>query len=152
MKTKQENMRAELGAAQENGRNMAQEKETVSQFLVIDKKTERAVVTARCYMARGSSAMTVYASLWVSNTSAGFYTSGRGSAGGSGYDKQSAAIDDAIKSAGIELYGTPSRFPDAKPDFKKRAFIDGVGSSAIESALLAIAYAAGCRDAIFVSC
>ena len=51
-----------------------------------------------------------------------------------------------------ELFGSVYCRQDEKVNFKKQAYIGGVGETAIEAALLTIAYAAGCKDAIFVSC
>lgn len=72
---------------------------------------------------RGSS---FYASVWISikdkRTGAKVYASGRGSAGGYGYCKLSAACADAITSAGVKLSQS----------------ISGVGERAVEDALRAI--------------
>lgn len=159
MKTKQKNMIAKFTAEKclNNAKNFSQEKELVSRYLVIDKKTEKVVVDCRCYMGRSSNSSQVYAAIWVNSivslcdNAGGFatYTSGRGTAGGYGYHKESAAIDDAISSAGFTLFGNASGYGD-KPDFKKICHIDGVGESAIRSALLAITYACGSKDVIFV--
>jgi hypothetical protein len=59
-------------------------------------------VCARFYMGRASSASVVYCSVWVTNGK-DYWTSGKGDAGGGGYCKKSAALDDAIRSAGITL-------------------------------------------------
>ena len=87
---------------------------------------------ARCYMGRPASASTVYASIWIQ--SSGIYTSGKGKAGGYGYHKESAAIGDAIKSAGIELSKD----------------IEGLGDGAIEEALKAIALSLGFPNVLIV--
>ncbi len=101
-------MLAKFTGNKENARNMAPEKETVSKYLVIGKVDgrEKEIVDARVYMGRSSSSSTVYASIWVRGAN-GLYTTGRGTAGGYGYHKESAAIAGAISSAGIELYGQP---------------------------------------------
>lgn len=143
---------------QSNAKNYAQEKELVSRYLVIDKKTEKVVIDCRCYMGRSSNSSQVCASIWINSLkplcddAEGFttYASGHGTAGGYGYHKESAAIDAAISSAGFTLFGCASGYGD-KPDFKKVCHIDGVGESAIKSALLAIAYACGSLDVIFVN-
>lgn len=160
MKTRQPYMRAVLptasfASAVSNALNMGDKKETIQQILVIDKKTERTIVDVRLYMGRSSTASAVYCSLWVHSSN--IDTSGRGSAGGWGYHKKSAALASAIRSAGIELYGSPYGHPvngdtpaQTRKMLKTHAHIGGCGSGSMTCALLAIAYAAGCRDAIVV--
>ena len=149
MKTKQAYMKAIFcGEEKSNAKNLANEKETISQYIIVDKKTEKEVINCRVYMGRSSSSSQVYASIWISNN--GLYTSGYGTAGGYGYHKESAAIDYAISSAGFELFGNVYVRSNEKPDFKKQCHIGGVGESAIDSALLAIAYSIGVKDCIFV--
>jgi hypothetical protein len=138
------------------------------------------VITCRAYMGRSASASTVYASIWISagprlvKSSDGDYisfadgVSGSGSAGGYGYHKVSAAIGDAIQNAGVHLFGdvydgsnrynyeekrayTPEELAARKKEAdKKRAYISGVGDSAIEAALKAIAKAAGFTGKLIV--
>jgi len=115
----------------ENGK-WAQNKEQVCVFNVVaySKGKFETPVTVRCWMGRSANASTVYASIWAHNhQNNGRYFAGNGSASGYGYHKESAAIGYAIRSAGIEL-GTD---------------ICGVGNSAIEAALSAIAKALGYR-------
>lgn len=157
MKTKQATIKAIFTASNDNAVNHGHKLETVASYQVIDKKSERSIITARVYMGRSSSANQVKASVWVSLSDKNKpesweygYTSGSGQAGGYGYDKESSAIESAIESAGIELYGTAYQRRGEKVDFKKRAYIGGVGSQAVETALLAIAYAAGYNDCILV--
>jgi hypothetical protein len=128
-----------------NGKNYGGEKEMVSCYnvIAIDKGQIKTPITVRCYTGRSSSASTVYASIWASGK--GVHVAGHGSAGGYGYHKESAAIQDAITSAGIELYGSPYSGRSEPEDLKKRCSIGGVGSTAIESALFAIARALGYR-------
>lgn len=142
-------MKAIIRTQEQNARQL-DNKEMISTFDVvgtIDGKL-RSVVTARCYMGRSSSASTVYASLWVHGKDV--YTSGKGNAGGWGYHKQSAAIDSAIRSAGIELYGSPYGSERDKANAKNQTSISGVGSTAIDDALLAIAKAAGARGRLLI--
>ena len=110
----------------ENGKNMSGKKELVnamSAIAVINGKMSE-VVVARWYMARQSDgASPVYASIWTYG--ADFAISGHGRATGYGYHKASAALSNAIDSAGIVL--------------SER--IDGVGDGAIRRALEAIARA-----------
>lgn len=84
-----------------------------------------------------------FACLWVhlaGNTKTGnpfpngVYTQGSGRAGGYGYHRPSAAAQEAIYNAGFELSES----------------ISGVGDSAIEEALVAIAESLGLSDFILV--
>jgi hypothetical protein len=90
-----------------NGRNYGGEKELICAYTVLGKidGEMREVVTARAYMGRSRSASTVYASIWIHAN--GYHLAGHGSAGGYGYHKESAAFADAIRSAGIQLIGSP---------------------------------------------
>ena len=89
---------------QSNGKNLSGQKEMVSAMsaiAVINGKM-REVVVARWYKARKSDgASPVYASIWTYG--AGFDISGHGRATGYGYHKASAALSNAIDSAGIVL-------------------------------------------------
>lgn len=143
-KTKREFMVAKLITESSNARNMAGEKEQVNRIVLIDKKTEAHAVDARFYMASGRNASTVYCSIWV-HTKDGKTFAGHGKAGGYGYHKESAALSDAIKSAGIELWG--DQYNRTKSP-KKKAYISGCGETAMNDACNAIAYAAGYRDCI----
>lgn len=119
---------ATLRSIEGNANNYGNKKELVGAYSVVGtlKGQLKEIVCCRSYMGRSRSASTVYASVWVKLQS-GEWTSGKGSAGGYGYHKESAAIGYAIASAGIEL-------SDA---------IDGRGDSAIDAALLAIGRMAG---------
>ena len=135
---------------QQNGKNYGDSKETMDRYQVIayHKGEFRSLITCRTYMARSSQAQVVYASIWVSAPSRPgkpeVYAAGHGSAGGYGYHKSSAAIQEAISSAGIKLYGSAYGPRHNEPeDFKKECHIDGVGEQAIEYALTAIAAALG---------
>jgi len=87
----------------ENARNYATEKEMIGAYSVVGVAGGRLreLVTCRLWMGRSRSALTVYASVWVHGP--GLYASGKGSAGGGGYHKASAAIDAAIRSAGFDV-------------------------------------------------
>lgn len=159
-------LKAKLVKPAYNAKNYGEEKEVVDNWNVIGKvKGElKTIVTCRAYMGRSSSASVVYASIWIH----GLETSGTGSAGGYGYHKTSAAVNDAIRSAGVELYGdvyagsnqynyeekraytTEELKTRDKAAQKKRAYIGGVGDSAIEEALLAIAKLAGGRGKLLI--
>ena len=154
MKTKQASMKAVFTQECNNATNPGGKMETVSQFILIDKKTEKQVVVARTYMGRGRSASHVKASIWVKLSDKkkpeGWdygHTSGKGCASGQG----SEAIANAVESAGIELYGTAYQREGKPVDFKQRVHFGGVGETATRTALLAIAYAAGWTDVVFVA-
>lgn len=148
-------MKAKLPADRvENGRMMDGEKEQTDFINVVvlrDKAPRlRNVVTVRCWMGRSRNAHTVYCSIWVRATNGKWYA-GHGNAGGYGYHRTSAALQQAINSAGIKLYGSPYNRSDEAPDYSKRAFIDGVGESAMREALEAITRAAGYRGEILMT-
>ena len=124
-------MKATIGKNVSNAINYKGEKELMKTFNVVTD-TLKEIITVRCYMGRSSSASTVYASIWIN--ASGIYTSGKGKAGGYGYHKESAAIAEAIESAGITL--------DAN--------ISGVGDGAICAALEAIARALGFSNVLIV--
>lgn len=133
-------MKAKFTKNQVHNAMQPRNKEQVEQFnLITFKKGEfKTPVTARCYMGRSSQASVVYACIWAHTGE--ISVSGKGSAGGYGYHKASAAIDEAISSAGIELYGSPYG-RDEEPN--RKASISGVGDTAIELALRAIGRALG---------
>lgn len=150
-----------------NAFNHSGRKELISTYSVLGKINgeTREIVIARAYMGRSANASTVYASLWVH--AGALSTSGKGSAGGYGYHKESAAFQDAITSAGIELYGdvygvsrwchetkrekSPAEIrKEERASFKKRAYIGGVGDSAIRKAFEAIARAAGAKGKLII--
>ena len=121
-----------------NAVSMDGDKERIDamQLVVFDAKAARtewhdprvtSIVDARWYMARRSDgASPVYCSVWI-RTRDGRHFSGHGKAGGYGYHKQSAALQDALDSAGVKL---------AKP-------INGCGDGAMCHALTAVGKAAG---------
>lgn len=156
MKTKQANIRAAFTAEVTNAKT-PDNKQLVTAWKLCDKKSEKVVVDCRTYIGTSRNASTVTACLWVdingNKKPDGFeygYVSGTGSAGGYGYCKESSAVQDAIDSAQIGLFGTAYRGQSEKVDFKKKARIGGVGLDAVEQALLAIAYAAGYNDVLVV--
>ncbi len=118
----------------QNAKNYGRDKETVSTYRVVVRTKTGPVcpVDCRVYMGRSSSASMVYASIWVYSDTVN--VSGTGSAGGGGYHKESAAIDEAIKSAGIKLSKS----------------IHGAGESAIREALTAITRALGYRGKLII--
>lgn len=157
MKTKQATMKAVFTGEMDNCVNYGNKLETVGGYKLVDKKTETVVIDCRVYTGRSRNASQVKATIWVtlSETKKPVdweyrHTSGTGTAGGWGYDKESTAIADAIESAGIELYGTAYLRHGENVDFKKRVHFGGVGVTATRTALLAIAHAAGFNDCVFV--
>jgi hypothetical protein len=121
----------------QNAKNYGDKKETVRTVQAVGMLNGKlaCVAEARFYMGRRSDgASPVYCSLWVHGDN---YTSGTGSAGGFGYHKQSAALQAAMKSAGVFLWA----------DAGTHAYIDGVGDGAMRDAMTAIAIAAGADPA-----
>ena len=120
-------MKAQIVCTQSNAVNYGNKKELVNSWNVIVNSENglKNIITVRCYMGRSTNASTVYASIWVHSTD--HQTSGTSNAGGYGYHKASAAIGDAIASAGIGLSKD----------------ISGVGNGAIHEALGAIAESMG---------
>lgn len=115
-----------------NAVNLSGDKELICSFNLIGCKDGemRELATVRCWMRRSRSASTVYASIWTYEP----WVSGKGSAGGYGYCKKSAAVGDAIRSAGIELDQD----------------INGRGESAIRDALRAIGEEMGYSNLLIV--
>lgn len=98
-------------------------KEIIAVYAVAAIKNDKIInpITAKFYMGRSSQASVVYCVLWVNTKDK--IVIGHGQAGGGGYHKQSAALEDAIYNAGIDL----------------DEHIGGLGNRAIEDALIAIA-------------
>jgi hypothetical protein len=128
-----------------------EEKETVNRLAVAVVKKGDIItpIHTRFYMSRTSSPSVVYCNIWAHGidpkTGEHVSISGRGSAGGGGYHKESAALNDALRSAGVELYGSAYDRPDKteRANRTKRAYIGGCGSQAMESARRALARACG---------
>lgn len=143
-------MRAVLPAEPfSNAKNYGGEKETIETLKVIGRLNGKlaCVAEARFYMGRSSSASSVYCALWVHGDR---HTSGRGVASGHGYHKQSAALGDAIRSAGIELFGCNYDHSSERINFKNRAYIGGCGDGSMRMAIKSIARAAGARGELLV--
>lgn len=106
-----------------------------------------AVCVRTYYVSRGSGMQPVRACIWIRPADKGDpWRSGKGSAGGCGYHKESAAIDDAISSAGVALYGrAPWSRDTGRVDYSKRFDFGGTGSSGYQAVFEAIARAAGYR-------
>lgn len=122
-------MRATLPTTpKHNAKNLSGDKEVTATYNAVayDRAHDiiRTYVTAHVYVSRSTGySGNVLASVWVYPPD----TSGHGRATGGGYHKASAAMQAAITSAGITLSED----------------IDGRGDTLIESALRAIAIAAG---------
>ena len=129
-----------------NARNLERDKERVNTLRVVsriptDNRGLRTICEARFYMARRSDgASPVYCSLWVHGTPE---TSGFGKASGYGYHKESAALQDAIDSAGINLQGDNYRQYADDAESSRMARIDGCGETAMREAMIAIAVFVG---------
>jgi hypothetical protein len=136
-------------------------KEVIRHYHVIGLFEGRMIdfIDCRLYMGKSPCASVVYASIWVKGeptvregahpfrsvyTACALHVSGRGQAGGYGYHKPSAAIDAAIRSAGITLEYTDSA------DKGRKADISGVGDEAIREALEAIARACGAQGEVMI--
>lgn len=134
-------IKAQIVKKVENARRL-DNKELVSAYSLIVRLPSgelREVVTVKCYMGRSAIASVVYAVLWV-RCADGHWTSGFGSAGGWGYHKESAALADAVRSAGIELKDLD------RTDRPDRWFdLGGTGTSYYPQVLESIARAAGYR-------
>ena len=85
-----------------------------------------AIATLRIY----ETAAQTTAAVWINSGDS--HTSGTGKAGGGEYHRASAAAAEAISNAGLDLSEA----------------IDGRGNGAIESAMIAIAYALGHPEAL----
>lgn len=116
----------------ENAENYGDRKETIgtTSLVVRVENALQEAATVRFYMGRSNKASVVYCAAWFRPPVGGAdygWRSGKGSAGGYGYHKQSAAFAEAVESAGINL----------------ALDVSGRGTSAIREALIAIACAQG---------
>jgi len=111
--------------------NYGDKKEIVDSrtFVVMKDGKLETPLTVRFYMGRSTSASRVYCSFWLQKGMV--FHAGSGWADGHGYHKSSAAFQEALDSAGIEL---------SKP-------IDAAGDQAIDEAMEAIVRALGYRGA-----
>ena len=127
-------MKATFKETKNNAVNYGGKKELIRAYDVVVNDNGRLanIITARCYMGRSANASTIYASLWIYDEK--HHTSGSGKSGEYGYHKASAAIADAIESAGITLNEN----------------IAGAGDSAIEESLEAIAATLGFESCLIV--
>lgn len=100
---------------------------------VISKGNIVSPVRAICCMGKSANSSVVYASIWIHGKK--IETSGKGNVGGYGYHKESAAIQEALDSAGVKLSED----------------IDGRGDAAIRHALEACVRMAGYRGKVAVT-
>lgn len=80
-------------------RNCRDSGELHAQFTVLEATTGREVVTVRAYWP----GVVVYAIAWLHGSAYDDQSVGFGSAGGYGYHMLSAAIEDALRDAGVEF-------------------------------------------------
>lgn len=135
-KTKQKATLPAQDQAQNNAVNLHGAKEVIDhlRWVAYAPKTGRrnrsdpfhTAVDARFYMGRSSNASEVVCSVWI-RTREGWQTTGKGTAGGYGYCKKSAAFDAAVRSAGVKL----------------ALDVHGSGMSAVSEAMDAIGAACG---------
>ena len=128
------------------------DKETVQtiEVMVRTRSGMENPVSVKVQMGRSRNASKVYASIWISGREVS--RSGAGSAGGYGYCKTSAAICDALGSAGVQLVSTKSNtYPD-RPTRKRgeRLHFGGCGMQAVRDALSAIVRSMGYRGEIMI--
>lgn len=135
--TKSNKQRVVSFEPQSNGKNYGGEKEMISAISVIGLKgsTARELITVRihCTKSHGRN----YASIWIHGghgDKGNLYGAGHGWAGGYGYHRVSAAVSDALNSAGVKLSHD----------------IAGVGDEAIRTALEALAAHLGYNRTLYV--
>ena len=129
--------------AQDNAKNMNGEKELVQRIVVVDDAgSKRTIVDCRLYMGRSRNVSAVYCSIWANGhiNNERVWLSGHGKAGGYGYHKASAAMQNAITAAGFTLTDDNG---DSMP-------IYGRGEWAMREAAIAIAAALGFNDVILI--
>lgn len=99
------------------------------------------VITVRTYYGKGNGMQPVRACIWIRGAES--WRTGRGSAGGCGYHKESAAIENALDNCGVQLWGKLYRYSDSKISYKNRVRFGGTGSSGYEDVFKAVARAMG---------
>ena len=120
--------------------NHSGKKEEIRRMLVVGRPARgmKVLLDVRWYRGRSKSTSTVYCSFWLSRPDRNAWRltgAGRAGAGGYGYDKPSAAFDDAIDNSGAKLSRS----------------VAGVGSSASEEAALALVRATGYRGQVLIT-
>ena len=118
--------------------NHSGKKEEIRRMLVVGRPARgmKVLLDVRWYRGRSKSTSTVYCSFWLSRPDRNVCRlTGAGRAGECGYDKPSAAFDDAIDNSGAKLSRS----------------VAGVGSSASEEAALALVRATGYRGQVLIT-
>ena len=123
---------------------MMDTKEKIQQWLVVYPDPERRhgagyVVSAEVYMGKGREATTVYCTLLAYPQGGSYSLSGYGTAGGGGYDKRSAAVQSALRAAGVSHWVEH----DDKALGRRLFNCGGVGEQATADALVSLAIALG---------
>ena len=104
------------------------------------------VITVRTYFnEKGSGMQPVRACVWIRPAADTEWPSGKGSASGCGYHKESAAIAEAVSNAGVRLFGSIYNYRAEPVDMKRAIDFGGTGSSGYADVFKAIARAAGYR-------
>lgn len=119
---------ARISDSVEKAKNLDGTKERVSTLIGIGIENGRIVFfsEARIWASRrGPQDHDVHCGVWLHHI--GIYQSGHGSAGGSGYHRYSAAMDSALRNAGVHLSED----------------IDSRGDAAMEAAMVAVGVALG---------
>jgi hypothetical protein len=88
-------------APRHNARNLTGTKVQVNHLRFVSTKLDT-VIDARWWMGKARSASIVYCSVWI-NPPGHDEASGYGTAGGYGYHKESAALEEAFESAGLKF-------------------------------------------------
>lgn len=128
----------------DNAKNMNGEKELIQHIVIVDDAgSKQQIVDCRLYMGRSRNASTVYCSIWANGhiNNERVWITGHGKAGGYGYHKLSAAMQNAITAAGFALTDDNG---DSMP-------IYGRGDGAMYDAAIAIAAALGFNDVILIN-
>jgi len=113
-------------------------------------------IRIRWYHARTTRPGVMYCSVWIhgqgAQNSAPVGASGFGRDNSVGSDRMSGALDAALESAGVELYGSPyARKEDEIIDYRQRASISGVGDAAMREACHALVEALGYRGFTYIA-
>ena len=117
-----------LGPPKDHGGHLDKKEQTSRMlFMLVRDGRPVAPLDVRFYMGRSSAASVVYCRFWLRAADGSAGWSGNGRAGGGGYDKTSAAMQDAFSNAGVAV----------------ALNFGGVGSSAMRDAGRAALIAAG---------
>lgn len=125
---------------QRNGRRVEGMLLSLRSVLAIKDGQVREYVRARIWQKPNGTL--VHCSLWIHGDN-DLDANGYGRAGGWGYDKSSAALEGALRTAGVTLYGDVY----GQEDKKTEAHIGGCGMMAGDDALRAVAIAVGADPA-----